>query len=1301
MSVSSGLRFIAALLLAAPVLAAETPVQALREAALQRDTGAVAALLEQGDAFRSFPAWLGALTGGSDEVVRLFLKKGVDPNAPIGEHDTPPLLFAANRGYTDICQTLIEAGARVDGTNKWDGTALAAAAQTGRVETIKLLLARGADPHHIDSTGNTPLEHASEKLFLQAADILRQAMLGKPRSERMREFLDAIRKHDDQAVAKFLAEPAISYFETIQGLMLAAASGNTGALRQCLASGARANTHGPARFTPLLYAAIRGEAAMADALIEAEADVNYENASGLTPLMAAAKGNHASLVKKLIAAGAALDQTDREGRSALSFADARGCEEAARVLREAGAILSSAPVEPPAPRTASTVPDRVIAGTVALAPFTSADNSWPSIEAAEQFSALLQLRPEVAKVPWVERAEIGKAERELNLQPGFTDPSASVRLGKWLRADLLVSGQFGLDEGEGRTLEIEVIDLRRADVLARRSLPVPSRLGENLEIAPDTIAAAGRLVFSALAEAEERLAATAGSIVLAPFDFHNVTRQTDRLNFVGDKLRDALGEVKQKGLRVVRFPRADEASGEAELSVSGLVEDDADAWRKLADVYMWGTYEEISPEGKDFDAVEVRVDLEIWNGTDPAAPMTGTFRVAEMDTALPRLAARIAKSVAESKRQEPGESARLEAARRLFARATEMQAEERDLQESSRRTIAWLQNWRRRAGLLDIARFLAPADATIDREWMIERWNEEAFFSKPYRDNWYPHQFWGMWRQCEAWGRHVERFGFEAMGASGRDYLFRAKLPRFGSTRRTEEQPLQDTFIYMAFQAATYLSYVVGGYPDPVPASLQVEWQDRFTREFVRRLQIVADQCPDQYSIRFSSYSNELEKIQNPHLLAEAYAAIWKLSGSEKTFDTNFEKIREGIAWAFTSAGRRAELEDFQQKYAGPQIGNPGYTLGQSDREARMEKLAEYEEGLLRRSELLPGERRATFREIKFEDGKVSAVTHLCHRADRIWLAARRDSPKENRLWCYDPATESAKPSANAFISDNQEFTVLLADEAGLWIGTEGSGVWRYDPETKTVQKFTSKEGLATPNVTAAALGADTLFIGGGANTAAMGTMDLATGKWAVMETPDGSDGVEFAVPAALATSGGRLATVEGFQRFQKERLAIFDRATAKWHQPAGAHVGTVDSQSIIHFRKPVLVGDDMGFWVGLGRNLTHFDHSSDSSTLDLEEALGGGITAMADEGDFLWVAGSSDERVGRFDYHFHTRVVLIRKATKSVVAFVTVPYNAPVTSMIAHDGKLYLGLITQFGARASFLQMETASLRNAKRADE
>ena len=81
--------------------------------------------------------------------VRALLSAGASPNLRDAEGHTP-LRMAAEQGLVEVCEALLEAGAKVDGIGLgWHGcwTPLHHAARAGRVEAAKLLLARGAVPN--------------------------------------------------------------------------------------------------------------------------------------------------------------------------------------------------------------------------------------------------------------------------------------------------------------------------------------------------------------------------------------------------------------------------------------------------------------------------------------------------------------------------------------------------------------------------------------------------------------------------------------------------------------------------------------------------------------------------------------------------------------------------------------------------------------------------------------------------------------------------------------------------------------------------------------------------------------------------------------------------------------------------------------------------------------------------------------------------------------------------------------------------------------------------------------------------
>lgn len=94
--------------------------------------------------------------------------------------------------------------------------------------------------------------------------------------------------------------------------------------------------------TPLLLAVQQGDAALASDLLGAGADTNRAGPNGTTPLLAALQpaGNASSdlaLVEELVSRGASVNARNNAGLSPLGAALARGDEEAAMMLLDAGA----------------------------------------------------------------------------------------------------------------------------------------------------------------------------------------------------------------------------------------------------------------------------------------------------------------------------------------------------------------------------------------------------------------------------------------------------------------------------------------------------------------------------------------------------------------------------------------------------------------------------------------------------------------------------------------------------------------------------------------------------------------------------------------------------------------------------------------------------------------------------------------------------------------------------------------------------------------------------------------------------
>lgn len=110
---------------------------------------------------------------GNENIVRLLLKSGADPNlASDNGYRVYPLHTAIDSNFEGIAKMLIEAGAEVNVIQAYNITPLHAAAQNGNIEMLILLLENGALVDIKNDSGKTPSDLAFEKGHHEIAKIL-------------------------------------------------------------------------------------------------------------------------------------------------------------------------------------------------------------------------------------------------------------------------------------------------------------------------------------------------------------------------------------------------------------------------------------------------------------------------------------------------------------------------------------------------------------------------------------------------------------------------------------------------------------------------------------------------------------------------------------------------------------------------------------------------------------------------------------------------------------------------------------------------------------------------------------------------------------------------------------------------------------------------------------------------------------------------------------------------------------------------------------------------------------------------
>ncbi|CAD6206009.1 unnamed protein product [Miscanthus lutarioriparius] len=354
------------------------------------EAGAVEALREVLD--RSEPEWRAAdatdesgrtlldlaVSLGRADIVQVLLEYGADADKP--SRGRTPLETAAASGECLIAELLLANGATPAGSD-----AIHMAAAAGHNDVLKLLLGKPASASPASSSsasfsssftsidaagrdGKTPLRLAAEAgrrdavKALLAAGARADARCGTDSAT----ALHAAARRGDEAVARLLLSHGVAGTATVrdvagktafeiaaeeghggrildflglgEAILAAARKGEVRSVRRAADGGASVEGRDAHGWTPLMRAAFKGRADTVRDLIDRGANIDAADAEGYTALHCAAEAGRADVVDLLLKNGANARATTVKGRTAADAAAAAGKSKVVRLLDKASVM---------------------------------------------------------------------------------------------------------------------------------------------------------------------------------------------------------------------------------------------------------------------------------------------------------------------------------------------------------------------------------------------------------------------------------------------------------------------------------------------------------------------------------------------------------------------------------------------------------------------------------------------------------------------------------------------------------------------------------------------------------------------------------------------------------------------------------------------------------------------------------------------------------------------------------------------------------------------------------------------------
>jgi hypothetical protein len=729
----------------------------------------------------------------------------------------------------------------------------------------------------------------------------------------------------------------------------------------------------------------------------------------------------------------------------------------AAVILWAGAAAQPANADAPRPR-------------VALIPFIAEDNSYRSAAGLANFTDALQA--ELSSTPgyqWVERAELDRAAKELKLQNfGVGNRSELLHGGHWVNADWEICGYVATNSAGHWIISLDVVDLQRADILASESVEFATETGSSFKAGKESLLITAGAARRVLNEADAVSRHSADQDKVAFLFLARTGSESDS----GDReatLRSSLAGASAAGqFHLIQFRRAGEAMDEAGLVLSGLAEFDENAWEKVADHFVWGTYEThrstSSTEGIGGVRTDLRLEarLTVWDGRSQPEILTVTVtNETSPETVAKRLMQAVIPHLKRAGQVGPADGVRRSIASSLLEGYEKMR---RTMPGLDRNSPEARRAWLDAVQMLETACFFDPANSRAREEWLLLRWGKVAPY--PRRAEFSP-----AIRRSAAWGKYVEDFGLKSAQSNSNEWIAAEYLL---SAWRPYE-----ILGYSAYNQAEW------GVPQDVGGDDYVDWKDQLGREFINRLeQVPEDPALARYLADFFYFSLDM---RDPGLRARAIRVLWprimaRARAQGFVYDDGHKQaLKQHFAQAGDPGGYERLLADLNAANAGRQ---PAMEISKPP--IRLLRAAEL--GITPTDDIfslppVPGSpplMEAEVQTIPFPvTVSVQRVNALVCDGETVWMTVqvsetleidavnnrigkdlRTVSAEHSRLWKLDIRSRTLEPIAGPLATD--EVTGLLLQSNTLWLTLRDAGLAAVDVKTGQVRRFGPPPG--SPN---------------------------------------------------------------------------------------------------------------------------------------------------------------------------------------------------------------------------------------------